>query len=51
LAVVYLKRPKKHESLIALLMIAFGHSNQKQTLDYLGIQDDEVSDLFMALEL
>lgn len=42
---------KKNHTPIALLMIAFGHSNQKQTLDYLGIQDDEVSDLFMALEL
>ena len=42
---------KKNNTPIALLMIAFGHSNQKQTLDYLGIQDNEVSDLFMTLEL
>jgi len=42
---------KKNNAPIALLMIAFGHSNQQQTLDYLGIQDNEVSDLFMTLEL
>ena len=31
---------------IPLLMVAFGHTTQAQTLDYLCIQDDEVSDLY-----
>jgi len=35
---------------IPLLMEAFGHSTQKQTLDYLGIQAQEIQDLY-ALEL
>lgn len=33
-----------------LLMIAFGHTSERQTLDYLCIQDDEVEALF-ELEL
>ena len=35
---------------IPLLMEAFGHATQKQTLDYLGIQAQEIQDLY-ALEL
>lgn len=31
---------------IALLMVAFGHSTEKQTLSYLGIQTDEIKELF-----
>jgi integrase len=33
------------------LMIMFNHSNQKQTLDYLCIQPDEIRDAYMKLEL
>jgi len=35
---------------VPLLMEAFGHSTQKQTLDYLGIQSHEIQALY-ALEL
>jgi len=35
---------------IPLLMVAFGHSRQAQTLDYLCIQDDEIRNLY-AMEL
>lgn len=31
---------------IPLLMAAFGHATQAQTLEYLCIQDDEISDLY-----
>lgn len=31
---------------IPLLMAAFGHASQAQTLEYLCIQDDEISDLY-----
>ncbi len=31
---------------IPLLMVAFGHTSQGQTLDYLCIQDDEIRDLY-----
>ncbi len=31
---------------IPLLMVAYGHSTQAQTLDYLCIQDDEIADLY-----
>lgn len=30
----------------ALLMAAFGHTSEKQTLDYLCIQDEEIRDLY-----
>ena len=33
------------------LMIMFNHSSQKQTLDYLCIQPDEIQDAYMKLEL
>jgi integrase len=33
------------------LMVMFNHSNQKQTLDYLCIQPDEIRDAYMKLEL
>jgi integrase len=36
---------------LPLLTEAYGHSSQKQTLDYLGIQGDEIQQLYMALEL
>ena len=35
---------------VPLLMEAFGHSTQKQTLDYLGIQSHEIQELY-AMEL
>lgn len=35
---------------IPLLMAAFGHSTQAQTLEYLCVQDDEIQDLY-GLEL
>ena len=31
---------------IPLLMVAFGHTSQAQTLDYLCVQDDEVRNLY-----
>lgn len=36
---------------LPVLMTAYGHSSQQQTLDYLCIQSDEVSDLYMDVEL
>lgn len=36
---------------IPILMEAFGHQSQKETLDYLGIQPDEVRDIYLRLEL
>jgi len=33
------------------LMVIFNHSSQKQTLDYLCIQPDEIRDAYMKLEL
>lgn len=32
---------------VPTLMIAFNHSSQKQTLDYLGVQSDEIKSLYM----
>ena len=36
---------------IPILMKAFGHATQQQTLAYLGIQDDEIKNLYMQVEL
>lgn len=36
---------------IPLLMTAFGHSNQQQTLQYLCIQNEEISGVYLNLEL
>ncbi|CAM2064253.1 Tyrosine-type recombinase/integrase [Sulfidibacter corallicola] len=36
---------------IPLLMVAFGHSNQSQTLQYLCIQSEEIAGIYMGLEL
>lgn len=33
------------------LMVAYGHSTQQQTLDYLCIQADEIANLYMDMEL
>lgn len=42
---------KSNSAPIPLLMTAYGHSTQAQTLEYLGIQDTEVSDLYTGMEL
>jgi len=36
---------------IPLLMEAFGHSTQRQTLNYLCIEPDDIQALYTALEL
>jgi len=45
----YHQRTQKNAP-VPLLMEAFGHSTQKQTLDYLGIQSHEIQELY-AMEL
>jgi integrase len=42
---------KQGNASIPLLMVAFGHNTESQTLDYLGIQSDEVQALYFGLEL
>ena len=46
---------KEHEirphMILPILMEAYGHYSQQQTLDYLCIQSDEVANLFMEMEL
>lgn len=44
------KRTRPH-MVLPILMDAYGHSSQQQTLDYLCIQSDEVANLFMQVEL
>lgn len=39
------------DTAVPILMEAFGHSNQKQTLDYLGIQSGEIMDIYLKMEL
>lgn len=36
---------------LPMLMVAFGHSSQQQTLDYLCIQSEEIAGLYLAMEL
>jgi len=36
-----------HQTDIATLMVMFNHSNQRQTLDYLGIQPSEVKEAYL----
>ena len=36
---------------IPILMEAFDHTSQKQTLDYLGIQSGEIMDIYLRMEL
>jgi integrase len=45
----YHQRTQRHAP-VPLLMEAFGHSSQRQTLDYLGVQAEEISNLY-SLEL
>lgn len=40
----------KQKAALPLLMEAFGHTSQAQTLDYLGIQSEEIQELY-AMEL
>ena len=44
-------RTIKPHMVMPLLMEAYGHTSQKQTLDYLCIQSDEITGLFMQVEL
>lgn len=46
----YFQRVKAGQP-VALLMAVFGHSSERVTLEYLGIQPDEITDLYMELEL
>jgi len=46
----YWQRTANHTP-VPLLMEAFGHSTQRQTLQYLGIQDEEIRDVYLAMEL
>lgn len=41
----------KPQMVLPILMEAYGHYSQQQTLDYLSIQSDEVANLFMQVEL
>jgi len=41
----------KQDTPIPLLMQAFGHASQQQTLAYLCIQDEEIHSIYTALEL
>ncbi|MEZ5922018.1 MAG: tyrosine-type recombinase/integrase [Parvularculaceae bacterium] len=41
----------KPQMVLPILMHAYGHTSQEQTLDYLCIQSDEVASLFMQVEL
>lgn len=44
------KETKPH-MVLPILMEAYGHATQQQTLQYLCIQSDEVADLYMQVEL
>lgn len=46
----YHQRVKNNTS-VALLMCAFGHASEAQTLDYLGILADEIKAIYMEMEL
>lgn len=46
----YWQRVESKTSL-PLLMEAFGHTTQKQTLQYIGIQDEEIQNVYKGLEL
>ena len=46
----YMQRTKQ-DTPIPLLMQAFGHASQQQTLAYLCIQDEEIESIYTALEL
>ncbi|MEO1244143.1 MAG: tyrosine-type recombinase/integrase [Pseudomonadota bacterium] len=46
----YMQRTKQ-DTPIPLLMQAFGHATQQQTLDYLCIQGEEIDSIYAALEV
>ena len=46
----YMQRTKQ-DTPIPLLMQAFGHASQQQTLAYLCIQDEEIKSIYTSLEL
>lgn len=46
----YMQRTKQDVS-VALLMQAFGHSTQQQTLAYLCVQDEEIENIYTDMEL
>ncbi|NNF60381.1 MAG: tyrosine-type recombinase/integrase [Gammaproteobacteria bacterium] len=46
----YMQRTKQNTP-IPLLMQAFGHASQQQTLSYLCIQDEEIESIYTSLEL
>jgi integrase len=46
----YMQRTKQ-DTAIPLLMQAFGHASQQQTLAYLCIQDDEIDSIYTSMEL
>lgn len=41
----------KPQMVLPILMQAYGHTSQEQTLEYLCVQSDEVANLFMQVEL
>ena len=42
---------KSNDAPMPVLMRAYGHSSEAQTLEYLFIQERELRDLFLGLEL
>lgn len=42
---------KNFDTSVALLMQAFGHATQQQTLSYLCIQDEEIDSIYTKMEL
>ena len=46
----YMQRTKQ-DTPVPLLMQAFGHASQQQTLSYLCIQDEEIESIYTSLEL
>ena len=46
----YMQRTKQ-DTPVTLLMQAFGHASQQQTLSYLCIQDEEIESIYTSLEL
>ena len=46
----YMQRTKQ-DTPVPLLMQAFGHASQQQTLAYLCIQDEEIESIYTSLEL
>ena len=46
----YMQRTKQ-DTAVALLMTAFGHATQQQTLAYLCIQEEEIDSIYTAMDL